>query len=438
MKFSKTASFFWMPACHDMFPGYKWMSHTIGPVDQASVKTNDELKIRRWVQGNIRMYAGWGSTVVPSGLAEGVLWTAAEERPNLPYVMVNVHDAPSKKTSPIHKKRGLLMKHHKVFQDSGGFQLISGASKFVDPIHVANAHLEYAAEGVGLDIPMANVNDTALLKACAAVQIANNKLIREITEDKVQLIAVSHGTKAKSRQEYLASVLDSEFDGLCIAGLRSIFSVYTPTFEEIALHLAYTIGSAKGQTNRFHVLGVSKFTSMILLAAAAKTLDVHITCDSATHILAGAGGATLDHRGGQISNHENKTMRARGDTIGVPPCHCEICHKLRYDFHWDNSRFLQTHAFRSLCKAHILACEEAEHYLKHVPIPYYAGLQKAVDILLEKPSPAKALKMLTDLQRHSPKPKGMLFAPPGSNLFEGRITAAVAAYGKYHKRNFMK
>ena len=438
-------SFNWMPACHDIYPGFRWIAVRRNMPSQDAFKvTNDELRMRQWGQGHIRVYAG-KNYAVPEALREYVIWRDRDLRSDQPYVMVNAHDAPNKEASPKHKLRMRFQERgHKVFQDSGGFQIISGVKSFVDPVGVAHAHSRYANEGVGLDIPMASVTNMKLTVAAARVQVHNNGIIRKHLKPGVKLIEVSHGVSADSRKAYLDVLLgETQLDGLCIAGLRPSLGVFKPSLKEQALQILLVYLLLGKRTTRIHALGVSTYSSLILLSAAAKVLGWQLTADSARHILSGAGGLTLSDRLASVHGYEDESSRGRREhTARVFPnkiCSCAICAAVELNFPYRDSQFLQTHAYISLSRAHAKADEDSSNYLSGVSIPYHPHMQEAIDILKTERDLKTVMTMLKEESRLQRKGAGsQLFTVGPEKALTAKITAAVRNYEQHYKKEFLK
>lgn len=80
-----------------------------------------------------------------------------------------------------------------VICDSGGFQLFSGTTDFVDPVHVAKSYNRCATLGMDLDIPTRPGLPFNFLDAMAKAQMANREVMESIINNKVHLVTVVHG-----------------------------------------------------------------------------------------------------------------------------------------------------------------------------------------------------------------------------------------------------
>lgn len=411
----------WMPACHDMYPGFEHI------YIRRDMKLVHPTVMERGADRLVR-YGNLGLLCSKSKLsdAEEIFSLESTEKEYLTHVMFNVVDAcrPGSKNDKYRKS----YKDYVVLQDSGGYQLISGVKTFVCPERVAEVHTRYADEGVSLDIPLASVINLDLAKASAKIQVENSKVIRR--SFKKDLLAVSHGIDPTIRSVYLERILDSDFSGICLAGLRPIIGRYEPSLPQIALHLNYTIQKSISRTRRFHVLGVSSYTTMLLLSIAAHLYKVRITSDSSRHILCGANGTTL-------TNPNLSVFKQDGSTTNFSKCSCSICSQIEVDFPFVLTRFMQTHAFNALAKssAHCNKYGEVFSGLRTAfPTPS-KDLLEAVAIL-ESPLSQKDFEKQKLLAKSSFK-QGLFQPDLVQDKTELRIKKAIHQYEKFYKRSFL-
>ena len=441
----------WMPACHDAYPGLDVIaSKNLKECAPFSEKKFEGYLTQRYSHRKLFFGSykkakelGWGPN--------GVLFDLhAEEKKHLKYIMFNASDVPKKEEGVKHRLRNVYAKHFKIFQDSGGYQLISGAKAFVDPHAVAAAHNRYAHEGVGLDIPTGNLTNLELIEEAAHVQVWNNKILRKDMNKDVDLFMTSHGASAEGRKRYLDITLDSDYQGITIAGLRPILGVYKPTLEQIVLHLIYVILKTKDRATRYHALGVSTFSSMMLLAAVAEYFQVTITSDSARHILAGAGGTTLSSPNLKVFASGAGSRRFGGSVSQEFSflknfCTCQLCADLKIDAMYSHSRFLQTHAFNSLCRASTEANAQKEFLLKYPESTLFGLSQsfaRAISLLKTVDNPKDALALLRKLDKAPSRDMATsLFPVSGfedtkvpTAVLEKRIRGVIDSYKKYHKK----
>lgn len=428
--------FHWMPAAHDSYPGYDWITSSrstkwVAP-SSAVRKSDDARIIRVYKYGTSRITCGKYTSDRPEAASETVFDLHTEER-RLPYIMFNANDAPRTSSGSRHKLRtGYVKRGHTIFQDSGGFQLYSGASEFVDPHTVAEMHIRYATEGVGLDVPLGFLPALKLAVPAARVQAWNNKLIQKTYGG--PLFVTSHGAYSEGRILYLQELLrlyGSDIDHMCIAALRPVAGVFNPTLAQIAAHLLYVLHNVKAK--RIHILGVSTFGTLVLAAAAARVYDRAVTADSSRHIMIGASGSTLNPYLKAIAPGGN---RAKGNTRDlhvdyIDTCNCQFCSKLCYNFPMQSSRILSTHALRSLARAQRLVREAADNYLNDIQMPFIPGMLKAVRILQGKKAEAQDVMLAVSKTR---KPPPLLFEKAESKSPEKRITAVLETYARFHKK----
>jgi hypothetical protein len=438
----------WMPAAHDAYPAWDRVTLATGlPAKPFSEQRVGAFLYQRYSDTALIAHSYTKNPKIMAQSDKGkILFDLHEhEQKHLTHIMFNASEAPKREKGKRHKLRMYYKKRYLIFQDSGGFQLVSGKADFIDPHDVALAHVRYAHEGVGLDLPAANIVDLDYIKASTEIQVLNNRIIHKDMQGKVDLFATSHGVDAQSRKLCLDVMEGSPMEGLCIAGLRPIVGVYTPTLIDQILHLLYVVLRTRKKVKRYHVLGVSTFSTVMLLAAASKHLGVRITSDSARHILCGAGGKTLSSPNLKVIESDAGT-RAKGSVLGARGnfstqyCGCPTCAALPTDFHKSDSRYLQTHAFASLCDAGTYARNSADFLLMSETPVLSLGPEfvKAIKLLKEITTADQAFKMMVKMAPKSSQPRGLFESVAGDQRIPtsqllAQMWRIVDTYKAYHK-----
>lgn len=439
------AGYSWMPAAHDQYPGWDHISITSGlPMrTTAEKKGKGYFMLRRGDKAFTCCIED--SPAEEKALAGRIIFSRREiEKKHCPHLMFNASEAPRYAKGVRHDYRMESKKDHTIFQDSGGYQLVSGAKLFVDPVAVAEAHNVYAHEGVGLDIPTGSLGNLQLIVESSKIQNLNNAVIRKTLNKDVQLFATSQGVTPEGRKQYLDVMMDSDFDGITIAGLRPILGIYDPTPVQLMLHLLYVVLRTKDRATRYHILGVSTFSTMLMLACAAEFLKIRITSDSARHILCGAGGSTLSSPN-LVQVKSSAGTRQKGAILGskgsyLNACGCRICSALVFDHLYSESRFLQTHAFHSLTMASTHVRNEAKIIMGTEPCPTLGkNFCKAISLLQTVKTAKDALTLLkAEIAERKPRPNLFNMASTGERTvlnsdLERQMSAVIDRYKKYHK-----
>jgi hypothetical protein len=226
----------------------------------------------------------------------------------------------------------------KLFSDSGGFQLISGASDWIDMdqlIEFYNRTIDY---GIGLDIPTkAFLQDKFLMRMCK-VMLANNTYLRSNAVKEVSIYDVSHGNTLARRKAFLKEVLAYKKKvklvggGLAIGGIaqNSVGSTFTRTAVNGVINLVYTLLASKGQYERYHVLGTTNpfflFLYHVLLHHKAAP---HITADSTSWVLSSASNQLTTSK--MEANHKLTATAIPKDLASFTlNCNCPVCSMVKY------------------------------------------------------------------------------------------------------------
>ncbi len=435
----------WMPAAHDAYPGWDHVT-VVGklPMKAATESKGKGFYMLRRGDKAFMCFTD-GSPAEAKGLSGRTIFSRVEqERKHCSHIMFNASEAPRSPKGMRHDYRIATKKDHIIFQDSGGYQLVSGAKLFVDPHAVAHAHNVYAHEGVGLDIPTGSLGNIKLIVESSKIQNLNNALILKDLNKDVALFATSQGVTPEGRKQYLDVMMDSEFHGITIAGLRPILGIYDPTPVQLMLHLLYVVLRTRKRATRYHILGVSTFSTMLMLACAAEHLKIRITSDSARHILIGAGGSTLSAPNLKQVKSEAGT-RQKGAALGakgsyLTGCTCRMCNNIVFDHMYSESRFLQTHAFNSLTLASTHVREEAKVIMATEPcMTLGKNFHSALELLKTIKTSKDAFDLLKQEVKETVKrPSLFNMASTGEKTMtnselEKQMAAVIDRYKQYHK-----
>lgn len=333
-------------------------------------------------------------------------------------------------TSDLSRRAYGASKHLKVIQDSGGFQLFSGRSQFIDPVDVAKKH-EDVQIGIGLDIPSYAIDSWDLMERTARVLSENNQVMRKHT--KTFLLNVCHGHTVEQRRRYLDISMEKEpLDGLAISSVKNSF-VKTLDPKSFAQHIIASILHTKKQYSYFHVLGVATRWQMAFLAVLAQRLGVVITSDSTTWAMYAANGNMHDYR-----SAENAIGRRTAPfTLARNPCGCKVCAALRYlAVYRDRTVVLQAHniesiAYQGSAYNHFAKCSDFNWVANEIPTTTDPKKSKAI---------LDAFKLLDNIKMPSSKDvqkeSKALFTLKSRSRVATRYENIVRRYEKYYGKEF--
>lgn len=243
------------------------------------------------------------------------------------YMMVT----PERLSSSEYVRRNGIVK---LFSDSGGFQLSKGVTEFIEPEMVAAFYKKKIDYGIGLDVPLPlHLQHTEWFSRMARVTVANNKFIaRELKGTPAELYDVSHGLTLENRKTFTKIVLDNQAGtGLALGGIgqANYDTLHRSTLMAV-LNLCYVLDAAKGQYEKFHVLGTTA-PFMISVYNLLTKLDVapKITADSSSYA---QGALAFSTRGVQYSAQVKTAMfplENRPVAYGLP-CNCPMCSMVGY------------------------------------------------------------------------------------------------------------
>lgn len=338
-------------------------------------------------------------------------------------------------TSRRDREAMISSEHYRVIQDSGGFQLFTGAAEFIDPIDVAKRHRGVDI-GVGLDIPSYAIDNWDLMARTARVLGANNVVMREHSSTKQALLNVCHGHTLEQRLKYLdISMRDEPLDGLAISSVKGGVGVPTDP-EKFARHVIASILYTKKVYSYYHVLGVATRWQMAFLAILAQRLQVRISSDSTTWAMYASAGQLHSYR--HLTNSIGR--RTEPMTLARNPCCCRACKVLKYlAIYRDRTVLLQAHNLESIAYQCIAFNDLARTFNdlswieNEVPLP--ADKKKRSDILRVF-TMLNSLKLSTVLHGERKSRTAQLFSTHSQAKAFARYKNIVRRYEKYHGKSF--
>lgn len=230
----------------------------------------------------------------------------------------------------------------RLFCDSGGFQLISGALDWVDMDELASTYNRCIDYGIGLDIPVPGPLQPKYLMRMCEVMLKNNKYIRSQLKEGVEVYDVSHGRTLKLRQEFLSRVMAQkkkdklEGGGLAIGGIAQNFQDggQGQTIINGTVNMVYAMLASKDVYERYHVLGTTGgFFQLMYHLILEHVKDIQITADSTSYIMPATYNLLVTNK---LVEHALLSQELpRGLHSITSPCSCPICHHIKYtrEFH---------------------------------------------------------------------------------------------------------
>jgi len=164
-----------------------------------------------------------------------------------------------------------------VIADSGGFQIATGAMKYEHGTEKGNAvreklflWLENNSDvAVNLDVPP-RFTFEGRFNDCLQMSVDNFKYFESKQTGKTQFLNVLQGNNPNEYEIWYDKVKDFEFNGWCIGGARRVVDL----MYAVAMFLREgEFGKAKNKW--MHVLGVSKISDFVILAALQKQMNIH-------------------------------------------------------------------------------------------------------------------------------------------------------------------
>lgn len=216
----------------------------------------------------------------------------------------------------------------KYIADSGGFQIMSGVTNFIDPLDVAKWYGNNIDWGMVLDIPI--ISDEVPLdtvRRLAHVQKKNSDLMLEHLPPHVELINIVHGISPAQKQAYAEIVQDDRIRRLAMGGMyyNNVVFATNELYKTISLNTHY---------HHLHILGVYNVAQMAIMIRLANSPmnKMFITSDASTPIQS-ARSKLYHTQLGQMSGPKRMPI---GDSDRYPTthnqftCQCKVCRALKY------------------------------------------------------------------------------------------------------------
>jgi len=336
-----------------------------------------------------------------------------------------------------------LREHAHMLQDSGGFQLFSGASDFVDPVEVAKSHNIFADSGVALELPVSLVDSPEVVTASAYMMAANSETILKEKTGDWHLMNVSHGMTPALRLLWQKTALKNPLDSLCIAGLRGSIDAQANGTSALSIASHMLTAMLAHPYKHYHLLGMSTPVGMMLASLAAALHQKVITSDSTTWL----SGQQFKR---MIIPGQSKNAFSSASYMERAPCTCMVCSAVEYSVWLDKlPSLISLHnavtfsdmaaASNKLAKfcleSKFSAREIVSHYVGYGFIQASPELEEAVKLVLKATTAEQAAA--GDRQRAK---RGTLFATTvksGKDRY-ARQVKVIQTYEKYHKKKFFK
>ena len=243
--------------------------------------------------------------------------------------------------SPHHVSAGSETRRNdkvKLFCDSGGFQLISGALDWVDMDELADTYNRTIDYGIGLDIPTPGELQKDFLMRMCDVMIKNNRYLRSKVVPEVEIYDVSHGNTLQLRAKFLDRVLAEkkkerrDGQGLAIGAIAQNFKDggQRQTVVTGSVNLIYTLLKSKGLYERYHVLGTTNsFFQFLYHVLLHYEVAPHITADSTSYVLPATYNLMIANK--LAPDHSLLSLELpkeeRSYTLN---CNCPVCYHVKY------------------------------------------------------------------------------------------------------------
>lgn len=330
-----------------------------------------------------------------------------------------------------------------IVADSGGFQLSSGASDFIDPHKIIAAHNATCDRGMVLDIPIVRTLHKKLLPRAARIQKLNNEIFLKNKRESLRLVNVFHGNTFYLRQKYRDVVETDDFKDCAIGGLK------VAGLLDLSLQAIKVMMTGK-KYEQYHILGASGLERWVaIMYIAHKKVAKLITSDSTSYIQGGVSARYYLpyklHKDLSIGDIGRKSNYHR-----LLPCSCPSCNLIKYlKPTADKASFSARHMILHNLWVHARAIDELYEltaqpkkeilaYLKH-----YIGPAKLKDIMVTlnaidlavDESPEKAAKkhapyLLEKFSMPEGAPMNSLFSKVDMTIADSKIAAAYKRLNK--------
>jgi len=346
------------------------------------------------------------------------------------------------KASYFKEARNLGALCHRI-QDSGGFQLFTGVTDFIDPVALTKVHDEFADSGVSLDLPLSLTRDVDTVRAGARMLAANSATLLKERKGSWNLMNVSHGLTPYLRAEWQKIALKEPLDSLCIAGLRGSIDNKALGANPVALAVHMLVGMLHPNDYRhYHLLGLSSTIGMFLAALIANLHQKVVTSDSTTYL-----------NGQQFGHYIGGTLRPAQGNFARLSCSCPACAFTSYEY-WmqDHPYLLSVHnafAIQRQCEtlnglarmtlAQKLTAPQTVRLLFDSGIGinriFQRSMLQAVDLLLNTTSYKAAIHV--DYHAKGTKTNTLFGGVPAVPENNERQHKIIRSYESYHGKKFL-
>ncbi|QJT71185.1 TGT domain-containing protein [Vibrio phage vB_VcorM_GR11A] len=248
---------------------------------------------------------------------------------NIPYTMVNYTQAIGKEDKThcnrLNDPRPMDEKKIKIISDSGGFQILSGRTDYIDAAEIIKWYNENVDIGLVLDIPTVT-QDPELFKRLARIQQKNTQLMLDNKRENMELMNIFHGYTPEDMAEFRAITETPEIKRLAIGA--SYFDTMMSSLGKIAetMHTGM-------KYDQYHMLGVANLKQVYpLMYMAKKGFAKEITSDASTW---------LQESTSKGYYHQEHIAEPPGflkmfDKVNSPsphntlPCNCAVCSNIKY------------------------------------------------------------------------------------------------------------
>jgi hypothetical protein len=248
--------------------------------------------------------------------------------------MINPHAMTQKDKKANYATKKINRTGLLICSDSGGFQLRSGLSTWIDPYEVINFYNANVDEGMPLDLPCGYAPEETF-KACAEVQVLNSRIFKENKRPNLRLGTIIHGISVNEMRMYKRIIDDSdpEWDFCALPSSMSL-----PALKQLD-RLCFLLSNGY-QYPHYHQLGMYSLASTVLTARLAQNLlkanrRVLFTADASTAIYMAKMRGILT-RTTQYNSVERFLLGKNSIAGGTPNhskkvhCSCSMCQNLGY------------------------------------------------------------------------------------------------------------
>lgn len=345
--------------------------------------------------------------------------------------------------NPVEKRYyGASFKHSKIesIVDSGGFQMLSGVTDFVNPDDVIERYNECADVGMPLDLPVRSAYESTYWDSVSRLIKANDEYIEPKLKT-AKLALISHGTSLELRKRRL-DILDRKAEVVAIAGLN----IQPLPGQDGAINniqnLMYVVNRYRSTARYFHVLGVTSKYWMFIYALLSESGYVkEIGADSVSHRLSALTGLyeTVDYKAISVPKNQKFWQPIQ--------CGCPVCVTVSDIRLLNNAVALESHNLWIRVQQTKFAQTLAKAYLEKqvTTSEIYEFLGSAMSINADKYKFDYMVKYVTkiiDMDK--------FFMPPTSKKFSTLLSVAsstnakatnydkiIKGYEKFHGKKFL-